>query len=135
MELNYQTDFEYIPHWNNNKEEALPIKIYWRLPTYKQRKQISYHSMPTITNEHMRMTSAELAENIEIKIVVDREKAVILCVKLIENLTVCNKKIESGADLVNTPGLGDLVDEIGTIITGRMNEVSENSKNSEQPST
>ena len=123
MKLNFVSENVYIPKWNENKKEKEnQIKVYWKYPTYSERKRIKYFSNPKVNN-------IGSGSNPEIEFIIDFEMAIKLCIVKIENLEVNNKSIVSSKDLIECGGLSGLADEIGGVIIKEMDEVKNNSKN------
>ncbi len=121
MQLNFEKENIMIPKWNSNdKFKKDQIKVYWKYPTYSERKSIKHFTNPKISN---------LKSNPEIEFIIDFEVAVKLCLIKIENLTVNDSNIITAKDLIGCVGLASLVDEIGGAIVAKMDEVKNNSKN------
>jgi hypothetical protein len=128
MKLTFKEINVYIPAWNGNKKltESEQIKIHWRYPSAEEVKDIRKPSDPKTVVRKGKI----VADEMEMSVKLDDLYAIRTLITNIENLNVLNKDITDGAELLKTPGLNGLVQEISTEIMAEMDKVGANSKNS-----
>lgn len=109
----------FIPNFNGNKDlpEANRITVAWKYPTPIERTQIKNISP-------YRFDLAGKIENI-IEYQINQQKLIEFCVVKINNLEVEDRKIETGIDLNNTEGLGELFEEIANFLIPKLSEVDQ----------
>jgi hypothetical protein len=128
MKLTFKEINVYIPSWNGNKKlpETEQIKISWRYPSAEEVKEIRKPSDPKTVVRKGKI----VADEMEMSVKLDDLFAIRTLITKIENLNVLNKDVTDGAELLKTPGLNGLVQEISTEIMAEMDKVGANSKNS-----
>jgi len=100
----------YIPEWRGNKAETAPIKVHYRYATTEERDKFIHWSSPSV--------EASVGEAAISKVVrlIERKDMFLALVEKIENLSVNEggkeKPITTPRELLETPGLNDLYDEI-----------------------
>ncbi len=93
-----RVEYEYIPEWNDNKEDPKPAKVTIKLLTASERDScLEYETV-----------DGELA------VKPNMQRFVTYGVSAIENLTVNGKEILSGKMLCRTVGLDGLYSELAT---------------------
>jgi len=85
--------YEFVPKWNNNRDDDEPVKIHCRYLTTEER------------NRYTRLDAGE-------QTMADYQGMVRAAVERIENLAVDGDKIESARDLLDAKGLGGLFSEL-----------------------
>jgi hypothetical protein len=116
MEISVSTQKEYIPEWNDNRQDEKPLRVIHKKPTLKLRSQLL--PQPKIT---MRISAKGDPEGGDTVVEVNNERLVRGMVDHFEDfaINVDGKRfeIQTVDDLFsdNTPSrVGDLVDELGT---------------------
>ena len=109
MDTKIKRFVDYIPEWDKNKEDDVPIVAELRFLTTSEFDDC-YDITPQIINEKGKKIGGG-------KITVDRKKMFLAAVKGFKNFTVTdesNKKVEikTAQDVLDTPGLEDLFFEI-----------------------
>ena len=96
MRLTLAREVEYVPAWNNNRQDKQPIKVKLRLLS---------------TTERMKAFTFAMQEG-EADVEASNDKFMEAGVAEIRNLNVNNTPIEDAATLMATPGLYGLYSEI-----------------------
>ena len=104
MKVNLDRNYEYIPEWNGNRDDADPCKFHIRRLTSPEREQC-------IKTELLVQDGDATA-----KITTDKERLVRLAVTKIENLTVGDSDIKTVKDFLATQGVDGLFEEIASHI-------------------
>ena len=100
MELTFSDEYEYIPHWNENKKEDKPVKVFCRYLTTPEREKYISVGYVSVDGELQRRTSF------------DNSGIVRASVIKIENLKVNGVEIKTAGDLLGIRGLSSLATEI-----------------------
>ena len=102
MKVTLNKESEYIPEWNDNRNDEDPIK---------------FHLRDLTTAERDSYVKFKLVEGKEPKTEADFQMIFSKCVKKIDNLEVDGEKIDSARKLLNTAGLWPLFMEVATYIS------------------
>lgn len=107
MKCTIEKDYEYVPEWNGNRDEEVPMVFECQALTHPQRK----------AGIHRYYKGGELQIDID-------EKALVLGgVKRIRDFEVNGKKIDTPEKLIEEEGLGGLVDDVANHIALRTMEM------------
>lgn len=104
MDLTFSSEFEYIPTFNNNREEEIPIKIVCRYMTTPERSKYIENKLMTVNGE------------IQSQTIFHNEAILKASILKIENLKVNGVEIKTAKALLEIEGLSQLSEEIASFI-------------------
>jgi len=115
MDTKIKRFIDYIPEWNKNKEDDVPIVAELKYMTTSEFDDC-YDITPQIINEKGKKIGGG-------NITVNKKKMFLFVVKAFKNFTITDEKdkqveINTGQDVLDNPGLEDLFLEIVTFIRG-----------------
>ena len=115
MDTKIKRFIDYTPEWNKNKEDKVPIVAELKYITTSEFDDC-YDISPQIVNEKGKKVAGG-------SITVDKKRMFLSAVKGFKNFTVTDEsdkkiEIETGQDVLDTPGLEGLFLEIITFIRG-----------------
>lgn len=105
MDISFADNWEYIPEWNNNKNEATPIIFYMNYLTASEKSKC-------LKEEYFTDDSGQT----RVRIIPDRDKFFRFAVSKIDNLKINGKTISNANDFLAIKRIGKLFDEVVTQI-------------------
>lgn len=107
MELTFSNEFEYIPTFNNNREEENPVRVICRYMTTPERSKNIESVLMTVNGESQSRT------------VFHNDAILRASILRIENLKVNGVEITTAKALLAIEGLSQLSEEIASYIATR----------------
>jgi hypothetical protein len=104
MDITFDREVDYTPDWMGNSANEEPFHVRIKILTYEERQKAMTVTLRT-------GQGAEITQNFS--------EAVRIGVVSVTGLTVSGKPIKTATEIVETPGLTALVDEVGAVILNR----------------
>jgi len=104
MEITIVREYDFVPEWNGNKNDAKPI-------TFKMRR--------LTTGERDKLIRYKITDNGDVSIEPDRQGLFLSAVMGIEHLTLNSEPVKLARDFLTKPGLDNLFIEVVADVMGQ----------------